>query len=115
MAQVTKLHHTVPQFYLRGFADENGKITTVALPGTRRYTTPTKGTGAANHFYAIEGHPDGKDAFEKSLAVIEADAAVVFRTVASGTWPLTPEDRAILACFIALQAVRGPNHRRNIG
>lgn len=39
----------------------------------------------------------------------------MFRTVASGTWPLTPEDRATLACFIALQSVRGPNQRRNIG
>lgn len=115
MAQVTKLHHTVPQFYLRGFADENEKIRTVVLPGTRRYTTLTKGTAATNHFYAIEGHPDGKDAFEKTLAEVEADAAGVFRTVASGTWPLEPEDRAILACFIALQSVRGPNHRRNIG
>ncbi|MEC4763826.1 DUF4238 domain-containing protein [Mycobacterium sherrisii] len=115
MGDVAKLHHTVPQFYLRGFADTSERITTVKLPGEKRYTQVVKKTAATNHFYSIDGHPQGSDVFEKSLSDMEADAALVFDTIKGGTWPLSEEQRGTLATFMAVQRVRGPDHRRTMG
>lgn len=114
MTQPTaKRHHHVPAFYLRGFADGD-RITTVRLPGDHRHTQSVRKTAAENGFYAIPGHQDGDDVFEKALSGVEGDASRVFARIAEGEWPLTPEDRATLAYFIALQVSRGPEQRRNM-
>lgn len=112
--QEAKLHHTVPKFYLRGFANNAERITTVRLPGDRRYTQKIGSTAATNRFYSIDGHPDGADAFEKALSDLEGDAAQVLRAIESGTWPLSAEQRLMLSTFLAVQFVRGPDHRRTM-
>jgi hypothetical protein len=68
VARLAKLHHTVPRFYLHSFANDAERITTVRLPGDRRYTQGIGSTAATNHFYSIDGHPLGPDAFEKALS-----------------------------------------------
>lgn len=108
-----KRHHHVPQFYLRGFADGE-QITTVRLPGDRRYTNSVRKTAAENGFYAVPGHEEGPDVFEKILGGAEGEAAEVFAKVEAGVWPLALDDRATLASFIALQVARGPEQRRNM-
>lgn len=115
MGDVAKLHHTVPQFYLRGFADAAERITSVRLPGDRRYTQVIKKTAATNHFYSIDGHPHGSDVFEKALSEMEGAAASVLRATEGGAWPLSEEQRGALATFMAVQYVRGPDHRRTMG
>lgn len=114
MGEAAKLHHTVPQFYLRGFANDEDRIITVRLPGDRRYTQVIKNTAAINHFYSIDGHPLGADVFEKSLSEMEGNAAQVLRSIACGTWPLSEEQRGTLATFLTIQHVRGPDHRRTM-
>jgi hypothetical protein len=109
-----KLHHTVPKFYLRGFANPDERITTVRLPGDRRFTQKIGSTAAINRFYSIDGFPDGADAFEKALSKLEGDAAEVLRAVEGGTWPLPEDQRAALGTFIAVQYVRGPDRRRSM-
>jgi len=108
-----KRHHTVPQFYLRGFADEQ-QIATVRLPGEVRFVQSVRKAASETNFYAVEGHVDGPDVFEKLLSALEGEAAGVFEIIQGGRWPLEPEQRTTLAHFIALQAVRGPDHRRNM-
>lgn len=110
---VAKRHHTVPQFYLRGFAD-GGRIATVLLPGERRFVQSVRKAASENNFYALDGHQDGPDVFEKLLSSVEGEAARVLESVMRGAWPLRPEDRITLASFLALQAVRGPEQRRNM-
>jgi hypothetical protein len=109
--QVAKRHHTLPQFYLRGFAKDD-KLSTVALPGDRQFTQSVKDASVAKNFYALKGHPDGADVIEKALSDVEGATATVFRTISSGTWPLSREDRMTLGYFIALQAARVPVQRR---
>lgn len=109
----SKRHHHVPQFYLKGFA-ESEQISTVRLPGEHRYTNSVRKTAAENGFYAVPGHPDGADAFEKILSNVEGRTAGIFSTIEAGEWPLSPSDRADLAYFIALQVTRGPEQRRNM-
>lgn len=114
MAKAAKLHHTLPQFYLRGFAGNAERVTTVRLPGATRYTSRIKKTAATNNFYSIDGHPDGADVFENALSHLEGDAASVFRVVLHGKWPLSEEQRTTLATFMAVQYLRGPDHRRTL-
>jgi hypothetical protein len=114
MADEAKLHHTVPQFYLRGFADDAARITTVRLPGEKRYTSRVKNTAAINRFYSIDGHPKGADAFEKALSDLEGSAASILRMIERGTWPLSEEQRGALATFLVVQYLRGPDHRRTL-
>jgi hypothetical protein len=110
---VAKRHHTVPQFYLRGFADEQ-QIGTVRLPGSARFVQSVRKAASETNFYALEGHEDGSDVVEKLLATIEGEAASVFETLLRGSWPLELEDRFTLAHFITLQAVTVPKHRRTM-
>ncbi len=110
---VAKRHHTVPQFYLRGFSQDD-QIGTVLLPGERRFKQSVRKASSENGFYSVEGHPDGTDAIEKLMSNVEGDAAAVIAKIEGGTWPLDQEDRDRLAFFITLQAVRGPDQRRNL-
>lgn len=114
MAGVAKLHHTVPQFYLRGFAGAAERIITVRLPGDKRYTSRIRNTAATNNFYSIDGHPKGTDAFEKALSQLESDAASVLRVIVGDEWPLSEEQRTALGMFMAVQYLRGPDHRRTL-
>lgn len=114
MSQPTaKRHHHVPAFYFRGFEDDD-RITTFRLPGDHRHTQSVRKTAAENGLYPTPGHQDGDDVFEKALSGVEGDASRVFARIAAGEWPLTPDDRATLAYFIALQVSRGPEQRRNM-
>jgi hypothetical protein len=114
VGDVRKLHHTVPKFYLRGFADHREWITTVRLPGDRSYMQSIEKSAAINHFYSIDGHPDGQDVFEEALSDMEGSAATVLRAIEAGKWPLSEEQRGTLATFMAVQALRGPDHRRSM-
>lgn len=108
-----KRHHYVPQFHLRGFANEE-TITTVELPGDRSYSQPVRKAAAENHLYSLPGHPAGSDIFEKALSQLEGHVASIFAEIVSGTWPLDEESRGTLAYYIALQMARGPEQRRNM-
>ncbi|WP_395640355.1 DUF4238 domain-containing protein [Pseudolysinimonas sp.] len=108
-----KRHHTVPQFYLRGFASGE-QIATVALPGDRRFVQSVRKAGSETNFYTVPEAIDGPDVFEKSLSEIEGEAARIFALIECGVWPLAEEDRGTLAFFVALQVARGPDQRRNM-
>ena len=106
-------HHTVPKFYLRGFALDE-QIATVRLPGDHRFVQSIGDATVGKDFYSVEGHEDGDDVIEKALSEIEGAAATVFRKIDEGTWPLPIEDRMTMGIFIALQAARVPVHRRTV-
>jgi len=111
---VARRHHTVPRFYLEGFSTA-GRIVTVELPGDRRFTSSTKDASVWTGFYDLPGHPDGSDAFEKALSKIEDAAAAVFRQIVEEkVWPLAPADRQVLAEFVTVQVLRGPNERQRM-
>lgn len=112
---VARRHHTVPNFYLKGFATEASQIGAVQLPGTRRFLQSTSDATIQKDFYAIPGHSDGPDVFEKSLSELECDAAKVFRKILNDdVWPLPHEDRDVLATFLTIQFLRGPDQRRHM-
>ncbi|TYC95862.1 DUF4238 domain-containing protein [Arthrobacter echini] len=109
-------HHTVPNFYLKGFATTGAEPTigTVGLKDGRRFRSATSNATVWRNFYSIVGHPAGEDVFEQALSEIEGKAAGVIRQVAEGVWPLPTEEREILATFIAFQFLRGPDTRASL-
>lgn len=110
---VARRHHTVPAFYLRGFA-EGDQISTIRLPGVHRFVQSVGDASVAKDFYTVDGHENGSDVIEKALSEVEGAAAAVLRSVDAGRWPLAEEDRATLGYFMALQAVRVPQQRRTL-
>lgn len=108
---VAKLHHFVPQAYLRGFANEQERLTAVPLDTARQpFTTSVKNVAAQTHFHTVPDAPE-PDGFEKLLSELEGAVVELFRRMDSGEFPLPPEDRMTLSYYIALQAVRGPDTR----
>lgn len=112
---VARRHHTVPNFYLKGFATEANQIGVVQLPGTRRFVQATSDATIQKDFYAIPGHADGPDVFEKGLSELEGDTTKIFRKITDdGVWPLSQADREVLATFLTVQFLRGPDQRRHM-
>ena len=79
-----KLHHYVPQGYLRGFATEKGRITAVPLDRSRSpFTSSVKNVAAQTHFHTVDGL-DEPDEFEKMLSGVEGDAIEIIRKFERG-------------------------------
>lgn len=113
---VSRRHHTVPNFYLKGFATAGSKPMIGAVSredGTRR-TISTRDATVRKNFYSLSGHPDGDDVFERDLSGLEADASAVIRKAVDGSWPLSREDREILGTFLTFQFLRGPDTRTSM-
>lgn len=109
-----KLHHYVPQGYLRGFATQQDRITAIPLDRARApFTTLVKNVAAQTHFHTVPGaeEPDG---FERILSSVEGAAIEIVRRMEGGEFPLRQKDRESLSFYLALQAVRGPDTRRTM-
>lgn len=110
---VAKLHHFVPQSYLRGFATEQKRIGVRPLDRSREpFVSNVRRVAARTHFYTLNDAlvPDG---FEKELSELEGNAIRIIRRLINGEIPISKEERQELSYFIALQAVRGPENRNN--
>ena len=109
-----KLHHYVPQGYLRGFATAQERITALPLDRTRSsFTTSVKNVAAQTHFHTVAGLEE-PDEFEKILSTVEGDVVGMIRRIEGGEFPLPEEDRMTLSYYLALQAVRGPDTRKTM-
>lgn len=110
---VARRHHTVPKFYLREFADRD-QVTTIQLPGERRFTQSIDDATVNRNFYLVEDHEDGPDVLERAFSALEGSAAAVIGDLKAGLWPLSREARDGLAHFISFQVARVPQARTMI-
>jgi hypothetical protein len=109
-----KLHHYVPQGYLRGFATEKGRIAVLPLDRSRMpFTSSVKNVAAQTHFHTLEG-AEVPDEFERVLSKVEGDAIDILRKLERNEFPLSEPDRWSLSYFMALQSVRGPDTRKTM-
>jgi hypothetical protein len=111
MPDEPKRHHVVPQFYLRGFAQDD-KLATVRLSDGKRFSSVVKKAASETHFYRlVDDYENGPLALEHALGSVEDDASEIFRRIHSGVWPLKFEERQVLSFFIGAQLLRGPRYR----
>ena len=103
------------KFYLRYFANNNERVTTVMLPGERTFLQSIGDASVQTGYYTvIDQEGQQSDAAEQALALVEAHAAAAWREVAAGVWPLPDEHRASLAAWVALQLLRGTSVRNSM-
>ena len=105
---VSRANHTVPKFYLRGFAYDQGFVGVVRRPGHTRYRQDVAKVSVINDFYTVDGAAQ-RDVIEKLIAdEIEAPAVQLFRKVLiDQVWPLSKEERVILARVFAFATRAG--------
>lgn len=113
--QQSKLHHFVPQGYLRGFANDKEQVKVVPLePSRTPFTTAVRNVAAQNHFHTTQEFEEEPDWFEKALSGLEGEAIRTINSFKRGAFPLSEEDRWGFSYFMALQSVRGPDTRRTL-
>jgi hypothetical protein len=113
MSGKPKRHHTVPKFYLEGFAD--GKMLhAVNIQDGSKHKTNVVNATAESHFYRVPDHPTDPGAFEAALSEAEGVAAGILRSIAEGAWPLSANDRFAFAQFMTVQFLRVQSHRRQM-
>lgn len=109
-------HHTVPRLHLRGFADVDEQLVQIdVLTGAEREVSVSNASVRKN-FYTIT-MPDGtrSDAWEERLSDVEsAVAPAIRRAIDAPAFDLPNNDRHLLATWIALQYLRGPDKRRQM-
>ena len=105
-------HHTVPQMYFEGFAD-GLTMTAVNVRTSKVHGISIKDATTQRYFYSPSRTED-PNVFEDTLSPLEGRAKGLLNIIDGGRWPLTPEDRATFAAYLALQFMRGPDHRRQL-
>lgn len=118
-----KLHHYVPQFYLRRFTDASGKLWLWERDRDRVFSSGTSGIAAEKHFYRLsELVEDGHDplTMEKQFSDLEGQVAQItdqwldwLRQMDPGDEVPVPDvNREVVSLYIALQFLRTANSRQ---
>ena len=109
----TRRQHVVSAFYLRGFANEGGRLFRTPLTGDAPHPVAVTDATVRNDFYTITG-PAGEpsDVFERFFAQLEGDAVPGLKSLTAPE-PRFPvgEIRASLSMWIALQYLRSEGVR----
>ena len=112
--QRTRRQHVVSRFYLTGFADDQDRLRRVVLPGEDSHIVSARDATVVNDFYTVVIGGESSDLFERLFSQFEQPAArALARVVADRQWPLSPDDKAALAVWIALQHLRSEGVRRS--
>jgi hypothetical protein len=113
-----RAHHTISDFYLKRFADEDERLAVVDLSraSTPRSIRKTRNVAVANDFYTFtDTNGTRNPAVERLLGHIEGQAAAAMRKLSAGIFfPPPRQDREDLSLWMAFQLVRGPEKRREI-
>jgi hypothetical protein len=107
-----KLHHVVPRFFLRRFADDD-LVSVVSRDGSvPSFTASVDVVLAEKYFYDtdVNGAPNAWWV-ESMLADLEGRAKPVLDKIDGGVFPPRGDDREILAMFVATALVRGHRFR----
>jgi Protein of unknown function (DUF4238) len=100
--------HIVPQCYLRNFADAQEKLTVRLVESSEEIASSVKDAAVRRAYYGRQRRDGSRiDDIEWSLSQIEDKAAPILRNL-DAIWPLSFEDKRILAEFFAIQVLRGP-------
>jgi hypothetical protein len=117
-----KLHHYVPQFHLRRFADEEQRLWVWDRDQDRVFRTVTGSVAAETQFYRLsQDKADGHDPLEmeRQLASLEGEVAII-----TGQWldwlrdmnpleqvPIPAVNREIVSLYLAVQYLRTADTR----
>ncbi|CAN7594101.1 DUF4238 domain-containing protein [Variovorax paradoxus] len=117
MATDPRIHHYIPQAYLRGFGwkrgEKNWHVHAWDMPGQRRFQPNTKNICCERDFLKFENGEDSPYMLETEMAKFENLTRQAILHVAE-TKTFEGEPRNLILNFIALLAVRSPEMRENM-
>ncbi len=110
-----KRHHTVPKFYLKGWAYDD-QVHPIDKATQQVKTLSVADACVVKDFHTVpEGAGLANSAFmEDDLSRFESSVAPVIKALPEAGWPLKPNRRAATADFIAMLLVRSQRMRRII-
>ena len=108
-----KRQHYVPQFLLRRFVGEDGKLRVFNRGNGLSYNASPKDVACQRYYNAVELDTGCIDTqtIEKELSQIEGSGSAVIKLLLLGTTP-TPEQRDEFALFLTSQDFRSPRRRQ---
>jgi hypothetical protein len=109
-AQIKRRNHTVNKSYLWRFANDNGILRGVELPGEEWFPISVGDATVRKNFYVVR-LPDGSesDQAEDDFGLVETSAAVAISTLIDDrAWPIPGDARSHIAEWVALQYLRVP-------
>lgn len=121
-----KNQHFVPQFYLRGFASENGQIYTFDKFRGKSFKTNIENVACEKNFYDLPKVDDRRDCIddqivEKSLSVLESEFSksldfllLQVRKKRRRRDLFSADHKRNLALFLTIQFLRTREHRNQI-
>ncbi len=108
-------HHFIPEFFLRRFAGDDERLAVVPIDGGRSKMRHVSRIAVVNDLYtSIDVEIGETVALERILAQADGEAAAAIARLSGGVFPPSSEDRATLAIWLALLAVRDPHTRRQM-
>jgi Protein of unknown function (DUF4238) len=111
VSAVKAKHHFVPQFYLKGFTDDDGALWAyVKGVNAPRKTTPRMECHRDN-YYTVTYNGMSDDSVEKLFSVIESKAAPIVKSLLDPAFVLNKVHVEKLFTFVALMFVRVPAYR----
>lgn len=112
MKNVSKKHHYIPRFYLKGFlADNCDMLCVLDQKAGKTFRVKPDNIAYQNHLYSVEQKENvniGEDAIEKSFANIEGLMAPIISGIVQNRMLPTNTDYNVLINFIALMSCRVP-------
>lgn len=109
-----KLHHYVPQFYLRQWCDEEAKLIIYPIDGRPPFrTTPRNVAAECNLYTPLPGTPAVRDDHEQWFSGWEGHFSKVWPEIFDRA--ANPKTRKNLARFLATLLIRHPAAREMVG
>ena len=117
MSDISRNHHYIPQFYLKGFLDPNRpkeQLRVIDKIKKESFVTNPRNVGAKRDFNRVDIPGKPIDEVEKLLAEIEREVARVLKYVEENATLPKGTDMEVLLYFVALLYGHNPQFRNNL-
>ena len=117
MNNISRNHHYIPQFYLKGFLDPSHskeQLCVIDKIERRHFVTHPRNVGSQRDFNRVDIPGKPIDAVEKLLAEIEGEVARVLKYVEDNTTLPKGTDMEPLLYFVALLYGHNPQFRNSL-
>jgi len=112
---VPRIHHLLPQFYVRAVANTRGQVRVVERDG-RTFNAKTSKVFAERDYYTVSSEDAGEDPalIEGLYSEIEAVTAPIFARLVGGEFPLPGRERSEFASFRPVPALARARRRQQL-
>ena len=111
-----RLQHYVPQFLLQRFTDRSGALAVYDKKNGRSFSTGPRAVAAESFYYDLDIDERSVLTLESGLAEVEGQSAQIIDHIHrdESLAGLSPDDRGMLAYFVAIQSLRTQHQRANL-